>query len=194
MSMLQAVSDAAEPWRMGESAACSPAGKQVTSETGTAPAAEAVSEARRDVKLDQSRTRRAPRRTAVLRRWRNNAAVLSDSRRHTRRSFVVAVAAATAGYGRLPLARPSAAARRCSRRDIEKRSRQMRRSPAPFLMSGRYAYLSSLEGRESSRQRSLWPEEDARTGKLSSTTGRFRGLGVSSTVQSRRDCLGVRLR
>ena len=73
---------------------------EATSETGTGPDAEAVPAAPPGQQVEPKPMIEEPlpeRSGPTVDEM--NAAVLSDSRRHTRRSFVVAAAAATTGYG-----------------------------------------------------------------------------------------------
>ena len=96
----QAVGDSAEVAK-GLDGESSPAEQaESTSETSTVPEAEAVPVAPSGQQVEPKPiAEEPPPEQSGPTVGERNAAVLSDSRRHTRRSFVVAVAAATAGYG-----------------------------------------------------------------------------------------------
>jgi hypothetical protein len=96
----QAVGDSAEVAKGGDGESIPAEQAEGTSETGTVPEAEAVPAAPPGQQVEPSpMIEEQPPEQSGPTVDEMNAAVLSDSRRHTRRSFVVAAAAAAAGYG-----------------------------------------------------------------------------------------------
>lgn len=95
----QAVGDSAEIAK-GADGESIPAEQEGASETGTVPEAEAVPVAPPGQQVEpNTMIEEQPPEQSGPTVDEMNAAVLSDSRRYTRRSFVVAAAAAAAGYG-----------------------------------------------------------------------------------------------